>query len=128
LAILITKTDEEVRKLDDYTGHLLIRDESSMALTVGADGSIKQDTIEGKHDPRTWDVTSAKLINIQLVISTALELITGLAAPKASHVPDVFVYWPSFLRHVQGTAVHPFRGTLEGKDDPPDKRGLRRMC
>ncbi|KAH8647072.1 hypothetical protein BGZ60DRAFT_570501 [Tricladium varicosporioides] len=65
-----------------YTVQLLIRDESSLALTIGAGGTIKQTILQDKNDPRIWDVASSKLINIQLVNSSTFELITGLAKPN----------------------------------------------
>jgi hypothetical protein len=61
---------------------MTVREESSLALTVGAGGSIKQTIVEDKHNPRIWDVASAKLINVQLVNSAAFEIITGLATPR----------------------------------------------
>src|SRR5436853_7917209 len=61
---------------------LLIQDEASMNMTIGAGGSIKQSIKKDKYDPRIWDTSNAKLINIQLVNSTAFELITGQLAPR----------------------------------------------
>jgi hypothetical protein len=84
-AELIIKTDEKIVEIADqcdYRGQILVRDESSLALTVAAGGSIKQTIVEDRHDPRIWDVSSAKPINVQLVNSAAFELITGLATPK----------------------------------------------
>jgi len=62
--------------------NLLIKDEHSLALTVGAGGTIKQTIVADKNNPRIWDVASAKLINIQLVNSSVFELITGLVTPS----------------------------------------------
>jgi hypothetical protein len=50
-------------------------------LTIGAGGTIKQTIVADKNNPRIWDFASAKLINIQLINSTAFELITGLVTP-----------------------------------------------
>ena len=66
----------------EYSAQLLIMDESLLALTMGAGGTIKQTIVPDKNNPRIWDTASAKLINIQLVNSTAFELITGLATPN----------------------------------------------
>jgi hypothetical protein len=85
VAELTTTIDEEVGNIAgecNYLVDILVRDEPSLALTVGAGGSIKQTIVEDMHDPRIWDVASAKLINVQLVNSAAFELITGLATPK----------------------------------------------
>ena len=61
---------------------MIFRDESSLALTVGAGGSIKQTVVADKNDPRIWDIASAKLINVQLVNSAVFESITGMATPS----------------------------------------------
>jgi hypothetical protein len=61
-----------------------VKDESALALTVGAGGSIKQTIVEDDNNPRIWDVANAKLINIQLVNSSVFELITGMATPKTT--------------------------------------------
>ena len=77
-------TDETIMQVSakyGYKAQLMIKDESSLALTIGAGGTIKQTIVPDKNDSRIWDVASAKLINIQLVNSTAFELITGLATP-----------------------------------------------
>lgn len=83
----ITTTDEKVSDIA-YECHdiadVLVRDESLLVLTVGAGGSIKQTIAKDKHDPRIWDVASAKLINVQLANSAAIELITGLTTPKTT--------------------------------------------
>jgi hypothetical protein len=66
----------------DYRAQLLIKAEPSLALTIDAGGTIEQTIAPDKNDPRIWDTASAKLINIQLVNSTAFELITGMVTPN----------------------------------------------
>jgi hypothetical protein len=70
---------------------LLIRDESSMTLTVGAGGSIKQTIIKDKADPRIWDVASSRLINVQSANSALFELVTGLAVPPTPVTYQVYL-------------------------------------
>lgn len=77
-------TDETIMQVSakySYIAQLLIKDKSSLALTIGAGGNIKQTIAPDKNNSCIWDIASAKLINIQLVNSTAFELITGLATP-----------------------------------------------
>ncbi|KAF2398682.1 hypothetical protein EJ06DRAFT_522924 [Trichodelitschia bisporula] len=59
----------------------MIMDESSMALTLGVGGSIKQAIYRDGNDPRIWDMGSAKRIHIRLVNAAVFEFMTGMATP-----------------------------------------------
>jgi hypothetical protein len=56
--------------------------EHSIALSIGIGASIEQNINKNSNDPRIWDTASAKLLNIQIINSTAFELITGMMTPK----------------------------------------------
>ncbi|SPO07462.1 uncharacterized protein DNG_10156 [Cephalotrichum gorgonifer] len=52
------------------------------ALSIGAGGSIKQHIERDKHDPRIWDVGSARILNVQIVDArTTFRRVTGLDPP-----------------------------------------------
>ena len=63
---------------------LHIADRRPGLLTLGAGGSIAQYIEEDLTDRRIWDVSRAKLLNIQLLDSNTFESLTGCAIPPTS--------------------------------------------
>jgi hypothetical protein len=51
-------------------------------LGIGAGGTIEQHIERDAHDPRIWDLTSSKILNVQIVDSTTFNAVTGLRAPE----------------------------------------------
>ena len=76
-------TDERV---DAFAKKVLDLTVSSVSrptqLGVGAGGSIMQHIELDKNDPRIWDVTNSKILNVQIVDSTTFRLVTGFNPPE----------------------------------------------
>ena len=101
---------------------MLIRDKSSLALTMGARVSIKQTIAKDKHDSHIWDVAHQRAAGQFRCIRTYHRL--G-HSQDSLHIPDVCVGRPAVLRHLQGTAVHHFRSIFPMSRISPKQRPLR---
>jgi hypothetical protein len=67
-----------------------LREDEQPILSVAAGGTITQSIEEDTNDPRIWDVTNSKLLNIQLINSTSFERITGIVAPPTPVSAEIY--------------------------------------
>jgi hypothetical protein len=76
-------TDESVYR---FAGEILdlsvASDSRPTQLGVGAGGSIMQHIERDENDPRIWDVTNSKILNVQIIDTTTFKLVTGLNPPE----------------------------------------------
>lgn len=68
----------------------MLPDVRHATLGIGAGGTIRQHIEHDTYDPRIWDVASSKILNIQIINSTAFRMVTGLDPPESPIMPSVY--------------------------------------
>jgi hypothetical protein len=63
----------------NHTVYVDLRATSSLSLAAG--GNITQFIAEDHNDPRMWDLSYAKLLNVQIINAAHFEHVTGLLTP-----------------------------------------------
>jgi hypothetical protein len=76
-------TDESAHRYDGKILDLTVNsDTHPTPLGIGAGGRIIQHIERDENDPRIWDVANSKILNVQILDSTAFRLVTGLNPPE----------------------------------------------
>ncbi|OCK91831.1 uncharacterized protein K441DRAFT_640868 [Cenococcum geophilum 1.58] len=75
----ILKDGRLPKNIFEHTVYVDLRAISPLSLAAG--GNITQSIAEDHNDPRMWDVSCAKLLNIQIINAAHFEDVTGLLTP-----------------------------------------------